>query len=104
MSGGVLLIHSLSSDLFGHHVSDDTHHSSTSVVDLGVQLAGLLCGIKDVSSEVTDSVVTIVLGCRPPCNLNKTDEGKDLGKSSTWDREESVNSSGDRKTSCRERV
>jgi hypothetical protein len=95
VSCSVLLVHSLSGDLLGDHVSDDTAHSSTSVVDLGVQLAGLLRWVKDVSTEVTNSVVTIVLGCGPPCNLDETDESKDLGKSSSGNREDSVDTSGD---------
>jgi hypothetical protein len=95
MSGGVLLVHSLSSELFGDHVSEDTHLGGTSVVDLGIQLAGLLGGVEDISTEVTNSVVTIVLRCRPPRNLDESEEGKDLGKSSRGDSEESVNSSGD---------
>jgi hypothetical protein len=85
----------LASDLLGNHVSHDIHHSSTSVVELGVELAGLLYGVKDIATEVTDSVVTIVLGCHPPCNLDETNESKDLGKSCTWDSEDSVNTSGD---------
>ena len=95
VSSGVLFVHGLSRDLFGDHVSDDSHHSSTSVVKFGVQLAGLLSRVKDVSSEVTNSVVTIVLGSGPPGNLNESNEGKDLGKSSRGDREKSVNSGGD---------
>jgi len=89
---GVLLVHGLSCDLFSNHVSHDAHHGSTSVVDLSIQLACLFSGVKDISSEVTDSVVSIVLGCRQPCDLNESDECKDLGKSGIWDTEEAINS------------
>jgi len=95
VSSGVLLVHCLSSELLGDHVSDDSHHSSTSVVDLGVQLAGLLLWVEDVSAEVTNSVVTIVLGCWPPGDLDESKEGQDLGESGGWDGEDSVNSGWD---------
>ena len=93
MASGILLVHGLPCDLFGDHVSDNAHHSGTSVVDLSVQLAGLFSWVKDVSSEVTDSVVPIVLRSGPPSDLNETDESKDLGKSSIWDTEDTINSS-----------
>ncbi len=94
VSSGVLLVHCLSSDLLGDHVSNDTHHGSTTVVDLSIQLAGLLSGVKDVSSEVSNSVVTIVLRCRPPGDLHESNKGKDLCKSSVGNREDSINSGG----------
>ena len=94
MSSSVLFVHGLSGKLFSNHVSEDTHHGGTSVVDLGVQLASLLSGVKDVSSEVTNSVVTIVLGSGPPGNLNESNEGKDLGKSSSGNGGNSGHTSG----------
>ena len=94
VSGGVLLVHGLSGELLSNHVSEDTHHSGTSVVDLNIQLAGLLLGVLDVGSEVTNSVVSIVLGSRHPGQLNKSEEGKDLGKSGSGDGADSVSSGG----------
>ena len=94
VSGGVLLVHGLSGELLSNHVSEDTHHSGTSVVDLNIQLAGLLLGVLDVGSEVTNSVVSIVLGSRHPGQLNKSEEGEDLGKSGSGDGADSVSSGG----------
>jgi len=95
VSSGVLFVHSLASKFFGNHVSDDTHHSGTSVVKLNIKLAGLLLGVLDISSEVSYSVVSVVLGGRHPGKLNKGEESKDLGKSSGGDGEKSSNSGGD---------
>ena len=94
MASGVLFVHSLSGHYFDNHVSEDTHHSGTSVVDLGVQLAGLLFGV-EVLSEPTDTVVSVVLRSRHPCKLNKGEEEKDLKKSGVGDGTDSVNSSWD---------
>jgi len=93
--GSVLLVNSLSSDFLGNHVSDNSHHSSTAVIKLGVELAGLLLGVKDIITEVTNSVVTVVLGSGPPGDLNKSAEGNDLCKSSGGDGEDSLDTSGD---------
>ena len=41
MSSSVLLVHGLASKLLGDHVADDSHHGGPSVVELGVELAGL---------------------------------------------------------------
>ncbi len=90
-----LLVHGLSSELLGNHISHDSHHSSTSVVKLGIQLAGLLLRVKDVVSEVTNTVVSVVLGSRPPGKFNKSNSGDDLGKSGGRNSEKSVNSGGD---------
>ena len=92
MAGGVLLIHGLASELLGNHVSDDTHHGGTSVVQLNVELAGLLFRVSDVGSEVSDSVVSVVLGGRHPGELDKSEEEEDLGKSGRRDGEDSSNS------------
>ena len=91
----VLLEHSLSGKNLSNHVTHDTHHSGTTVVQLNVELAGLFLGVGDVNSEVTDSVVSVVLGCGHPCELDKSEEGKDLEKSSGGDGTDSVNSGGD---------
>jgi hypothetical protein len=95
VSGSVLLVHGLASKLLSNHVSEDTHHSGTAVVQLNIELAGLLFGVFDVGSEVTNTVVSVVLGGRHPRQLNKSEEGKDLGKSSGGDGTDSVSTSGD---------
>ena len=94
MSSGVLFVHSLSSDDFDNHVTHDSHHSGTSVVDLSVKLAGLFFRV-EVLSEPTNSVVSVVLGCRQPSEFDKGEEGKDLKKSGVGDGTDSVNSGGD---------
>ena len=95
MSGGVLFVHSLSGELFGNHVSDDTHHGGTSVVQLNIELAGLFFRVFDVGSEVTNSVVSVVLGGRHPCELDKGEESQDLSKSGRRDGGDSSHSGGD---------
>ena len=85
MAGGVLLVHSLASESFGNHVSEDTQHSGTSVVQFNIELARLLFGILNVGPEVSNTVVSIVLGGRHPGQLDKREEDKDLGKSSGGD-------------------
>mmetsp|Transcript_54920 Transcript_54920/g.64212 ORF Transcript_54920/g.64212 Transcript_54920/m.64212 type:complete len:177 (+) Transcript_54920:85-615(+) len=95
VSSGVLLVHGLSGKLLANHVSDDTQHSSTAVVKLNIQFAGLLFGVLDVFTEPSYTVISIVLGGRKPRKLNKTEEKKDLGKSSGGNSEDSINSGGD---------
>ena len=62
------------------HDAKDAHHSGTAVVELNIELAGLLLGVLDVVTEVTNTVVTVVLGGGHPGELNKSEEGKDLEK------------------------
>jgi hypothetical protein len=95
VSSSILLIHGLSSNLLSNHVSHNSHHCSTSIIKLSIELASLLLGVKDVISKVTYSIVSIVLGSRQPSKLNETKEGDDLSKSSSGNGEDSVNSSGD---------
>jgi hypothetical protein len=95
MASGVLLVHGLSSDSLGSKVSDDSHHGGTSVVKLNIKLADLLLWVNDFGTEVTDSVVSVVLGGRHPCKLNKGEESKDLGDSGSWDGEESLDAGRD---------
>ena len=95
VASGVLLVHGLSSENLSNHISHDSHHSGTSVVKLGIKLAGFLFWVLDVVSEPTDTVVSIVLGSGHPGELNKSEEEKDLKKSGSWDSTDSVNSSGD---------
>jgi len=95
VSSGVLLVHGLASELLGNHVSEDTHHGGTSVVELDVQLAGLLLWVLDVGTEVANAVVSVVLGGWHPCELNKGEEGQDLGESGGWDGADSVSSGWD---------
>ena len=66
-----------------HHGAKDAKHSGTAVIELDIELAGLILGIGDVRAEVSDAVVSGVLGGRHPGELNKGEEGKDLEKTST---------------------
>ena len=95
VTGSVLLVHGLSSELFCNHVAHDAHHSSTAVVELNIQLASLLLGVEDVAAEVANTVITVVLGGREPCELNEAEEGDDLGKTSGGDGENTIDASGD---------
>jgi hypothetical protein len=95
VSGSVLLVHSLAGELFSNHVSEDSHHSSSAVVQLNIELAGLLFGVGDLASEPTNSVVSVVLGGRQPGQLNKGNEEEDLGKSSGGDGGNTGHTSGD---------
>jgi len=95
VAGSILLVHSLSSELLGNHVAHDAHHSSTAVVDLNIELAGLLLGVEDVATEVANAVITVVLGGGEPCELNEANEGDDLGKAGGGNGEDAVNTSGD---------
>ena len=83
MAGGVLLVHGLASEDLSDHVAHDAHHSGTAVVDLNIELAGLVLRVKDVRAEVSDAVVTVVLGGGHPGELNKSEEGEDLEKTSS---------------------
>mmetsp|Transcript_5288 Transcript_5288/g.12325 ORF Transcript_5288/g.12325 Transcript_5288/m.12325 type:complete len:263 (-) Transcript_5288:212-1000(-) len=95
VSGRVLFEHGLSSELFGDHVSKDSHHGGTSVVQFNIKLAGLFFGVLDVGSEVTNSVVSVVLGGRHPCEFDKGEEGEDLKKTGVGDGTDSINSGWD---------
>ena len=95
VSSRVLFVHGLSGKLFGDHVSDNSHHGGTSVVQLNIELAGFLFRIFNVGSEVSNSVVSVVLGGRHPCELNKGDETQDLGQTGGRDGEDSGDSSRD---------
>jgi hypothetical protein len=94
VTSSVLLVHGLSGKLLSNQVTHNSHHSSTSVVKLSIQLTSLLLGVKDVVSEVSDSVVSVVLGSRQPSKLNESEECDDLSKSSGRNGEKSVNSGG----------
>ena len=77
------------------HDAKDAHHSGTAVVELNIELAGLLLGVLDVSAEVADAVVTVVLGGGHPGELDKGEEGEDLGKTGGGDGADAVNTVGD---------
>ena len=94
MSSGVLLVHGLSGHALDNHVTHDTKHGGTSVVDLGVELAGLLLRVQ-VLSEPSNSVVSVVLGSRHPGEFDKGEEGKDLEESGVRDGTDSVNTGRD---------
>ena len=84
----------MSSQALSNHGTGNTQHSGTSVVDLGIELAGLFFGV-EVLSEPANSVVTIVLGSRHPCEFDKSEECKDLEESGVGDGTDSVNSGRD---------
>lgn len=94
MSRGGLLVQALSSEDLLSDDSGNTHHGSTSVVELSVLLTNLLgrflLPVVDLSKPNT--VVTIELGGRPPGKLNESHDHKDLSKSSRGNLEKSTNS------------
>ena len=77
------------------HDAKDAHHSGTAVVELNIELAGLLLGVLDVGAEVSDAVVTVVLGGGHPGELDEGEEGEDLGKTGGGDGADAVNTVGD---------
>mmetsp|Transcript_37259 Transcript_37259/g.81681 ORF Transcript_37259/g.81681 Transcript_37259/m.81681 type:complete len:210 (+) Transcript_37259:189-818(+) len=77
------------------HDAEDSHHSGTAVVELNIKLAGLLLGVLDLGSEVTNTVVTVVLGGGHPGKLDKGEEGKDLSKTGGGDGADAINTVGD---------
>mmetsp|Transcript_9496 Transcript_9496/g.21793 ORF Transcript_9496/g.21793 Transcript_9496/m.21793 type:complete len:262 (-) Transcript_9496:48-833(-) len=94
VSSGVLFVHGLSSKAFSNHVSKDSHHGGTSVVQLNIQLADLVFR-SEVGSEVANTVVSIVLGGRHPCKFDQSEEKEDLPESSSGDGTNPVNTGGD---------
>lgn len=92
--GSSLLVESLVGGKFLRENSEDAHHSSTSVVKLGVLLTELLGWflVPVVDLSKSDTVVAIKLGSRPPGELDKSSDDKDLEKSSGRDLEESSDS------------
>ena len=73
------------------HDAKDAHHSGTAVVELNIELAGLLLGVLDVSAEVSDAVVTVVLGGGHPGELDKGEEEEDLEEAGGGDGADAVN-------------
>ena len=55
----------------------------------------LLLGVLDVGTEVSDAVVTVVLGGGHPGELDEAADGDDLGEAGGGDGEESSDSGGD---------
>mmetsp|Transcript_3599 Transcript_3599/g.7999 ORF Transcript_3599/g.7999 Transcript_3599/m.7999 type:complete len:237 (-) Transcript_3599:23-733(-) len=92
--GGILFVHGLASDLLGNHVSKNSQHGKTSVVDLGIKLAGLLGRIKDVSTKVTNAVVPTVLGSWQPGHLDESQNEDNLDESLRGNGENSIDSGG----------
>mmetsp|Transcript_21604 Transcript_21604/g.32168 ORF Transcript_21604/g.32168 Transcript_21604/m.32168 type:complete len:220 (+) Transcript_21604:120-779(+) len=95
---GNLFRKGLSCDHLTNHGSEDTHHSSTSLVDFHVQLVlefFTLQHIGDERTSVTAAVVSAVVSCRPDGKLTYTAEEEDLSQSSKWNREQSVDAVGD---------
>ena len=77
------------------HDAQDAHHGGTAVVELGIQLAGLLLGVLDGITEPADAVVTVVLGGGHPGELDKGEEEKDLEEAGGRDGADSVDTVGD---------
>jgi len=94
VASGVLLSHGLAGHALNNHVSHNSHHSGTSVVQLNIELAGLLGGVLDVLSEVANTVISRVVRGRHPGELDKSEEKEDLEKSGSGDGTDSVNSGG----------
>mmetsp|Transcript_11059 Transcript_11059/g.23228 ORF Transcript_11059/g.23228 Transcript_11059/m.23228 type:complete len:277 (-) Transcript_11059:35-865(-) len=94
VSSGVLLVHGLPSDDLNNHVAHDAHLGGTAVVQLNIELAGLLLRVLDVSAEVPNTVVAVVLGSRHPGKLHKREEEEDLQKASSGDGADAVNAGG----------
>mmetsp|Transcript_19649 Transcript_19649/g.36913 ORF Transcript_19649/g.36913 Transcript_19649/m.36913 type:complete len:286 (-) Transcript_19649:56-913(-) len=92
--GSILLVHSLASEHLSNHVAHDAHHSSTAVVELDIELAGLNLRVLNVLAAPSDAVVAVVLGGGHPGKLHKGEESKDLGKSGPRDGPDAVDASG----------
>eukprot|EP01083_Nonionella_stella_P114879 340041_1 len=56
VTSGVLLVHGLSSDTFGNHISKDSHHGGTAIVELNGTLGEVGLLIKIIPAEVNVSV------------------------------------------------
>ena len=77
------------------HDAEDAHHGGAAVVDLGVELAGLLLGVFDGVTEPSDAVVAVVLGGGHPGELDEGKEEEDLEKAGGGDGADSVDAVGD---------
>ena len=77
------------------HDAKDAHHSGTAVVELNIELAGLLLGVLDVGAEVSDAVVAVVLGGGHPGELDEGKEEEDLEEAGGGDGADSVDAVGD---------
>ena len=77
------------------HDAEDAHHGGTAVVDLGVELAGLLLGVLDGIAEPSDAVVTVVLGGGHPGELDEGEEEEDLKEAGGGDGADAVDAVGD---------
>eukprot|EP01083_Nonionella_stella_P112935 332708_1 len=78
VSGSILFIHSLSGQFLSDHITNDTHHSGTPVIELDIQFTCFFCGVLDVFAEPANTVVSIIFGCRHPGKFYKGKESKDL--------------------------
>merc|ERR1712111_198948 len=95
MTSSVLLIHSLSSKLLSNHITNNTHHSSTSVIQFNIKLTGLFIRVSIIRTKVTNTIITVILRCRHPCEFHQSKERQDLCKSSSRDSKNTVNTSWD---------
>mmetsp|Transcript_78 Transcript_78/g.175 ORF Transcript_78/g.175 Transcript_78/m.175 type:complete len:213 (-) Transcript_78:77-715(-) len=94
VAGGILFVHGLSGGAFGHHVSHDSQHGSTSVVELDIEFADLVLGVGDVITEPANTVVSIILGGGHPGTFDKGEEDEDLEKSRNGDGTDPVHTGG----------
>mmetsp|Transcript_53510 Transcript_53510/g.64536 ORF Transcript_53510/g.64536 Transcript_53510/m.64536 type:complete len:202 (-) Transcript_53510:101-706(-) len=91
MSSCVLFVHGLASENFGNHVTHYSHLGSTAIVKLDIKLARLLLGVLNISTKVTNTIVSIILGRGHPCELNESKERKDLSETSRGNGPNTVN-------------
>ena len=77
------------------HDAHDAHHGGAAVVDLGVELAGLLLGVLDGVTEPSDAVVAVVLGGGHPGELDEGEEEEDLEEAGGGDGADAVDAVGD---------
>merc|ERR1712060_18754 len=93
VSSSILFIHGLSSELFSNHITYYTQHSSTTVVKFYIKLTCFLFRVFNVRTKVTNTIVTIILGCRHPGEFDKSKHSQDLSKTSGWNSENSIDTS-----------
>jgi hypothetical protein len=94
---GDLFCQGLSCDTFTDHGTEDSHHGSTSLVDLHIELVLQLITFQkvgDKGTSVSSSVVTGVVGSGPNGKLTDTREKENLGNSSQWNTEETHHTIG----------
>merc|ERR1719461_934156 len=76
--GSILLIHSLSSKAFSDHITNNSQHGCTSVVQFCVEFGCFLLWVLYVSTKVSYTVVSVILRGRHPRQFNESKKGKNL--------------------------